>query len=251
MECPFCGNQLSIEDEKCPFCGEINSQAKQYTAKMKTYKKEWSKAKNKVDETTHYVRSFTVPLIVTIVLAVLNIIVLILRVNVYEVEDFIIERDIERNYDTYCTQLIDYLEQEDYYSFNRFYQMKDMYISDSMEKFNHISSIARHYSSIFNNSRYLINQEEGKVVWETGELVEKLGSELFNLYEMVYSDVYKYSRKKMPPEYQKYIDRIIENTEHLCAHYLNMSAEDIDNLKESNKTQISVVIGRRLGINGY
>lgn len=43
MKCPFCGANLSLEDEKCPYCGTPNPEGCRHQENLHHYQAEFEK----------------------------------------------------------------------------------------------------------------------------------------------------------------------------------------------------------------
>ena len=76
MKCPYCGGNLSLEDETCPHCGRLNEQALQHVKGMKHYKGEFEHTKKHVYIATN---RYTKVVVRVVIIALLFFVIIVLH----------------------------------------------------------------------------------------------------------------------------------------------------------------------------
>ena len=120
MKCPYCGGNLSLEDETCPHCGRLNEQALQHVKDMKHYKGEFEHTKKHVYIATN---RYTKVVVRVVIIAVLFFVIIVLHnlgERSYSIVRSIGQYQSRRHAAEYMKQLDQYIEEEDFAAFTAF-----------------------------------------------------------------------------------------------------------------------------------
>ena len=85
MKCPFCGANLSLEDEKCPYCGTPNPEGCRHQENLHHYQAEFEKTKQDVYTTSKRFAHLSVKTTIIAILILLNIAAIILNSRSWDI----------------------------------------------------------------------------------------------------------------------------------------------------------------------
>lgn len=248
MKCPNCGANLTIDDEVCSFCGVENPYAEKHREEMRHFKTDYDRTKSQVLEKTQSHSKFVVKVMLIAVMIVINLLVLLAAANSYEVERFVINRRISRNYNVHKTQLDKLEEERNFIGFYIYYYENRLYYSDSFEEYNAASNVANNYEMIYNYMMALITEDDENSYYSEEQRIEMLAQQLEYLYKyskpQKYSDMTQYSAK-----HQAFMDDAVLQIEELIQTYLNVPADKIEEFRELSSARRQIMIEEGLGIN--
>ncbi|MBQ1896028.1 MAG: zinc ribbon domain-containing protein, partial [Clostridia bacterium] len=69
MKCPYCNNNLNIEDKYCPYCGKENKFAKEHQESMEHYEADYTATKQDVIAETKRFQTKTIRITILAVMA--------------------------------------------------------------------------------------------------------------------------------------------------------------------------------------
>lgn len=250
MICKHCGNPLSIEDDKCPFCGEINQEVIRHTRAMRHYSKEFTKAKNEAEASNRLIRSFTVFLIIAVVLALGNAVVLFLRFHAQDIADNLERKRVNRNVSAYEEKIVNALSEDDLYSFKCYYDDNYLYRFDDLKRYDFFSMIGGYYCDLYTCIMDLYDSKIVGLYRTDDELLQKAASCIQALYEEYdhMNDTYSTSHQWMTDIDFTKADEIKERMELMISVYCNIDLKEVEAMKDSTPLQISMQIGRGMGL---
>jgi uncharacterized membrane protein YvbJ len=248
MICKHCGSQLSIEDEKCSFCGLPNEEAKQHIKDMQHYNNEFNTAKGTIAKATGFVRSFLIFIVIAAILAVANVVVLVMNNDVYNRAEAIILEETKANLDTYKKMCEEAYENEDYYTLYHLYYDQRLVEFDDFKDYYAIVSIAYEYLRVYSVSMNL-HMYDTVILYSTkDDLLQSLGDSIKSIYDQQEQYYRDYNDSNTTQAGREYADHAIKKMELFLENYLKLTKEDIALLSEETPLQISMIIGRRMGI---
>lgn len=248
MICKHCGSQLSIEDEKCRFCGQPNEEASQHIKDMQRYSKEFVLAKGRIAAVTSFVRSFLIYIIIIAALAIANIVILLMMENVYKRADNIILEETKTNLSTYQELCQEAYNNEDYYTLEQLYNEHCLYRFDEFNEYKAITMISHDYKEIYAGAMNLILYDLVIGYSTKDDLLKRIGDKVYDIYDQQKNYHKEYYEQQTTEQGRGYADQTVKKMELFLETYLKLTKEDITSLSEETPLQISVMIGRRLGI---
>jgi len=248
MKCPNCGANLTIDDEVCSFCGMENPYAEKHREEMRQFKTDYNRTKSQVLEKTQSHSKFVVKVMLIAIMVVINLLVLLAAANSYEVEHFILNRRISRNYDVHKTQLDRLEEDRNIIGFHVYYYENRLYYSDSFDEYNAAYNVANSYEMVYNYMMALVAEDNEDSYYSEEQRIEMLAQQIEYLYKyskpQKYSDMTQYSAK-----HQEFMDAIVLQTEELIQTYLNVPEDKIAEFRELSSARRQIMIEEGLGIN--
>lgn len=250
MKCKHCGNQLSIEDERCPFCGKINEQAQKHSKAMRRYSKEFKKAKQQVANTNHLIKSFTVFLIIAVILAMGNAAVLYLRYHAWDICMDLEEKQVKRNAVFYERTLSEALDEEDLFTINWYYTHKDLYSIDKLHRFSFFSRIGSEYTRIYQSVMDIYDADIVGLSDSNDQLLSTAGNAIADFYKSydLLTDTYSDIVSSLNESELDQAEKIKEKLELFLGVYCNIPAEQLAKLPDSSELQIALILGKGMGL---
>ena len=248
MKCPNCGANLTIDDEVCSFCGMENPYAEKHREEMRQFKTDYNRTKSQVLEKTQSHSKFVVKVMLIAIMVVINLLVLLAAANSYEVEHFILNRRISRNYNVHKTQLDRLEEDRNIIGFHVYYYENRLYYSDSFDEYNAANNVANSYEMVYNYMMALVAEDNEDSYYSEEQRIEMLAQQIEYLYKyskpQKYSDMSQYSAK-----HQEFMDAAVEQIEDLMQTYLNIPKGKMEEFRDLSSARRQIMIEEGLGIN--
>lgn len=246
MKCKYCGSNLTIDDEKCPFCGKDNPFAVKHREEMKFFSKKFQKTQNDVIEKTNRFNGWTVRITVIAVLVALNVILLFMLANKWEIRAFFENRKIEEHLNVHISKMKELEEKRDYIGFSQYYNSNRLSLNKHFDEYEVLHTVCNNYEFLY---QYLpgISKERYDDYYTKEEQAESIASQVYYIYQ--YSKQDKYMNEKCFTK--KHMDTMNDLKNHLnyiLKTYCKVTDEELDKLPTLSKARIQLIIERGLGI---
>lgn len=150
MKCESCGAALSLEMLYCPYCGKENAAVKQHVSDMAYYQGAFEETKKNVYEKTHAYTHNTVKIVIVAILAIVWVVMLILVANAYEINEAIKKMENDRNFKEIEGQILEYLEEEEYYALAVYCSEREISIYDTkFEAYEPVIRLVNQYQYVY------------------------------------------------------------------------------------------------------
>lgn len=248
MKCPKCGANLTIDDELCSFCGVENPFAEKHREEMRHFTKDFNRTKSQVLAKTQIHSKFVAKVTLVAIMIILNFIIWIIDMNSYEVEQFLLNSRISKNYIAHKTALDGFEDERNFIGFYVYSYGNSLYRSDLFDEYRAAYDTASRYETIYSEIMDLYTVEDA-YEYESDELkVETIAREIEYLYK--YAKPGQHSdRKKYSEKHQAFIDDAVAQTEQLLHTYLNIPKEEMEQFKNLSTARKQIRIEEGLGIN--
>lgn len=217
MKCEHCGSPLAIEQERCPFCDQPNPHFQQHREDMKRFSADYQRTKQHVYQQTQKWTGLAVPLTVLACLLLLNIVVYGALANSWEFTSWLSRRRILQQEELHQSRLEQYLSEQDYLSFHRYYNQNQLYLADEFDCYRSLDNAASSFESVYRWLLYYRCED----YYSREEVSDYVADSLGYLYESK-ENFGAYEFQPDDPAYLPLIDDMIEK-----AHLLTSSILDL------------------------
>lgn len=247
MKCPYCGANLTIDDERCSFCGEENPFAEKHREEMKHFTTDFNRTKSQVLEKTQSHSKFVAKIMLIAVMIVVNLLVWLAAANSYEVERFIINRRISSNYLIHKAELDKLEEERDFIGFYIYNNENQLYYSDLFDEYRAAYNVASNYEMLYQYMMGLVTEDNEDSYYSPEQRIEMVTQQIEYMYRysepQEYSDMTQYSQK-----HQAFMDDAVAQAEDLIQTYLNVPADKLSEFRELSSARKQIMIEEGLGI---
>ncbi len=248
MKCKYCGSSLTIDDERCPYCGADNPFAVKHRKEMKYFKKQFQKTKESVIEKNNYFHGWTARITVIAVLVALNVILLFMTVNAWEIRSFIENGRIERNLNKHIIAMKSLEEERDYIGLVQYYNNNRLRLNRHFKEYESLESVCHYYQQIYTNLPDVNDIEYGENYTKDNR-AESLASYIYNVYH--YSKQNKYSDEMcFSKEHVDTMNDLKQDLQLMLKTYCGFHDEELNQLPTLSKARIQLIIERGLEANG-
>lgn len=243
MKCESCGNELHIEDEKCPYCGTPNPHYQEHRADMNRYAQDYGRTKSEVLQKTNFFTGYTVKITIIAVLAALELALLLVRSNSWDIIYYFKVREIERNQTEYQRILDEYEQNGDYIAFYAYFSEKNLYSAEEFDEYDKVEEACMSYSYAYNTMMKLV---AGSSYMDYEDDIEYICEELEYLYESLepreYEDESRYSG-----QHGETLAALKQEVQYLLITYGGLDEETAANFEElsSARKQLALEEGMR------
>jgi len=246
MKCHSCGNDLHIEEERCPYCGAENPYYKKHRFVMKKYRKEFDDVKEDVYKKTGLFTGLTVRITIIAILAAMNIGVLLVNRNVWNIERYRIERNNKEHYEEYAKRLDEMEAEERFYELSVFWEENSLYYGESFDAYNNIASVCNYYEQIYREILMLEKEYEFDYMTQ-----EKRISVLCDNIDYMYG--YMIQKEYSNPEcfneqHTKAMEKVKERVECMLVAYAHLTPEEAEQFWELSDGRKQLAIEKGLGL---
>ncbi|CVI68583.1 hypothetical protein NDGK_01262 [Clostridiales bacterium CHKCI001] len=240
MKCPYCGGNLSLEDETCPHCGRLNEQARQHVKDMKHYKGEFEHAKKHVYIATNRYTKVVVRVVIIAILFFAIIVLYNLGERSYSIVRSIGQYQSKRHAAEYMKQLDQYIEEEEFFAFTTFCNEHkiDCYEEPYM-RYIPVKRTAQNYMNLYENIMQLVCPTEYQ---EQSSQIEQMTENLDYFYSSMDMEQYEYYEGADSESNQRALETMEHNIILLLQTYFHISEEEAEQLKELSQAKRAVLI---------
>lgn len=240
MKCPYCGGNLSLEDETCPHCGRLNEQALQHVKDMKHYKGEFEHTKKHVYIATNRYTRVVVRVVIIAVLFFIIIVLYNLGANSYAIVHSIGQYQSKRHAAEYMEQLDQYIEEENFAAFTVFCNEHkiDCY-EEPYTSYVPIKQTAQSYFNLYEDIMQLVCPTEYQ---EQSREIEQMTESLDYFYSCMDMERYEYYEGADSESNRNVLETMEHNVVLLLQTYFHISEEEAEQLKELSQAKRAVLI---------
>ncbi len=239
MKCKYCGSDMSIEDAKCRYCGIENPYYKKHRADMRSYKDKFEKTRADVYEKTGHFTKATVKITAIAILVALNLIVLFILLNSWNISNFIIKYQTRLHVEEHREKLSELERTGDYIGLVNYYDYKSLYRVNLLDEFNKIKSVSMFYDNIYANiMRVAVEKNTYRSPQEYAAMInEDLNSIYDSMEKKEYDDEEEYSEAHV-----KAMQNALDQVYALLHTYCNVSREDLDHFADLSPAKRQLLI---------
>lgn len=253
MKCPKCGNNLTIDDEKCPFCGTDNPYAKKHREDMKHYEKEFTETQEDVLTASRHINAFMVKIAVISILTAVSICLFYFAANPYGILRKVNSMKISRNFSYYREQTERMEAERDYLGLSDFYNRYELYNCDRLDEYSAVFRISGSYRDIYRKvSRlaYYNKLDKDDIYWNVSKELHYLADDLDSMYRCAEpSDYYLTESGSYDEPHRSFIDDCVQDVEDALTVYFHLTEEETDSLKTLSQGRREVLLEEGLGRN--
>ena len=244
MKCPFCGANLSLEDEKCPYCGTPNPEGCRHQENLHHDQAEFEKTKQDVYTTSKRFAHLSVKTTIIAILILLNIAAIILNSRSWDIYRAVTSASLGRNLPSYVQTMDAYIEEARYPELSAFYNQNNLYLRKELKVYQDISNAAQSYSSVM---YYIgnITHLDSSDTWS----LKSLASNLALYFEIVSSD---YFMKEDTGDYKENhrlaVKDMTDRINLMLKTNCSFTQKDLQQLPSLSENGIQTLLKRRMNI---
>ena len=246
MKCKYCGNNLTIDDEKCPFCGQDNTYAVKHRSQMHYFKKIFTKTEKEVMEKSRRFNLFTVQITVIAVLIALIVTVLLLYANEWEIRQALYQRDIKKNLKQYETMMKQYEAAGDYWELGRYYERKHLSVDRHFDEYENVAQVCSSYANSYNIIMQLVIMEDTEF-YSHEEKVEYLASTLNYMYKGMKKESFS-KEECFSEKHVATMEDIKKEAGYMLITYCHLSKEDVEKFPTLSEARKQIMLEEGLGL---
>lgn len=250
MTCKHCGAQISIEDQYCPHCGTRNQEAAKHAADMQKYDREFKETKRQVLLRTGRLGKLTGKMIAVCLLVVCNLIVFAGHAFRYELEDMLTGMEVNARSKEHVENLESMEADREYLELGEYYQRNWLYYGEALKIYDYTASACQYYTRLYESLMSLVDKDAAVSYTTEDSNLETAADQITYLYETeaMLEEGSEWVLQRCPKEQQEVIYQIIDQSEVLLKSMLNLTEEEIAGLPEMEKTEILLLLGRKVGM---
>lgn len=246
MKCKYCGSNLTIDDEICPFCGKPNPFAVKHRSQMRFFRNEFNQTKEDVVEKSNRFNSWTVRITIIAVLLALDLLLIVLMSNSWEIHRLRCKSDINRNLLTYSKTMAEYEQNEDFIGLSTFYETKYLSSSEHFDEYRQVNMVCTQYKYFYQYLMECTTMEED-AYFSMENRIEYMVEQLSYIYK--YSKQEEYSDQKcFTPQHVACMNAVVKQCNLLLKTYCNVSDEDLERFPNISNARKQIIVERGLGL---
>ncbi len=230
MKCRNCGAVLQIDDEQCRYCGKVNPRFKKQRETKKDYSKNYIETRDEVIEEAKRQSSKHVKIIAIFALVLVNVVLLMLNGNLWNIRSWMIEVDVNNNSSVHTAKIDEYLADENFLDLYYYTAENELRIgADTLDKYYKLFLVNAYYYYVYDNIMDYTLDENG--YYDVGETSLRISERLDNVYE--YSVQHEYDDPdRFLPEYVSAMAGMKQELHTLLSVYANLEMEIINTFPE-------------------
>ncbi len=245
MKCNSCGNNLHIEDAVCPHCGVPNPHYVQHRKDMARYKEDYRKVRGHVVGKSGFFAKWTVKITIVAVLLVVELTLIIMKNNAWNLAYNSSERQAKKNYEEYAELLDSYEATGNYSAFYVFYELKKLLFCEKYDSYDAVAEACRLHGTIRYDFAYIIQCESKENKISALEGLSRRISEFYSAIEPKEND----KRGEYSEVHMRTMEQLKRDVEMILVTYGGISPEDAQNFSEMSEGNRRVALEEGLGLN--
>lgn len=243
MKCEHCGSMLRMEDANCSYCGNKNPHYEKHRADMFRFQRDYEKTKEQVIESSGKAAKTAVKVTVIAVLLVLDIIMVFLASNAWEISHFIEQGKAQKNVELHRQRLEDYEKAADYIGFAKYYEKYSLYGIESLEEFNAVYRVCSSYAYVY---PYLVELGTPDSYMTDEKRVEYISDNLKYIYEAMEPGEYD-PKEWYEGNHQAMLMQMKYDLKVLLVAYAHVEEETAERFPDLSNGRRQVAMERGLG----
>ena len=240
MKCEYCGNNLSLEDEKCPYCGKENKLAKKHNRDMEKFENDYASVKKEVLANSRRFNGFAVRITVIAVLIALIACTLVGLANSYDIKELREERKIHAHLNEHKSRINELMSSEDYLGVYYYFYVNGLAYSRNLRDYEIAYSASSQYKNLLDYIYYLYKDDPYYTREETIGSIAAVAERLNEIREPM-SD---YDRKNYYTDEQvvEYVNSLADHSMLLIKGYFGLSDEDMEKFKSLSRARKQLML---------
>ncbi len=246
MKCPYCNNNLNIEDKYCPYCGKENKFAKEHQESMEHYEADYTATKQDVIAETKRFQTKTIRITILAVMAAIAAGFFILAMFADDISYSRREKAVIAKSAHHKAAINALMEDRDYLAVDEYMDANHISYSDGFDEYYAVEQASSYYSYFYGNilqilSRRLDDQEKTYYASEE-ELLTEIGKDIAKINEA--RDLGEWYEEKgcYTPEKTAYLEDLQNQVAVLVSAYLNVPLEDAAQISSMSEARIIVLL---------
>ncbi len=248
MKCKQCGSPVTLEDEFCPYCGALNIAARQHIEDMKRFSSDYSTTRSEVLGNVEKQTKRHTRLIILITLIGLNIVVLALKTQSYDIRYNLNQLGNKAKASSYEEKMSELEADGKYLEMYYLYSRQDLYsASDTLASYNTVTDMAWNYNK-FKENIYYVNNEETQNIISNGQALDYAASAVYEFYTNYSYRDRDYFTEYFSENHLNAMEDMKDQIEAILLSYCSFTSDDIAKVSEMDKQELLLLIGKRMGI---
>ena len=246
MKCPYCNNNLNIEDKYCPYCGKENKFAKEHQESMEHYEADYTATKQDVIAETKRFQTKTIRITILAVMAASAAGFFILAMSADDISYSRREKAVIAKSAHHKAAINALMEDRDYLAVNEYMDANHISYSDGFDEYYAVEQASSYYSYFYGNilqilSRRLDDQEKTYYASEE-ELLTEIGKDIGKINEACKVEEWYEEKGCYTPEKLAYLTDLQDQVAVLVSAYLNVPLEDAKDMRAMSEARIIVLL---------
>lgn len=246
MKCPYCNNNLNIEDKFCPYCGKENEFAKEHQESMEHYEADYTATKADVIAETKRFQKKTIRITILAVLAAIAAGMFILAMSADDINYARREKAVIAKSDQHKAAIEALMEERDYLGVDAYIDVNHISYARSLEEFYAVEQASHYYSYFYGNLLDLLTRrldEPGKDYYTPSqEILTDMAKDIARINEACKVEKWYEERGCYTPEKMAYMQDLQDQVELLVSAYLGVPAEDAAEISELSEARITILL---------
>ncbi len=246
MKCPYCNNNLNIEDKFCPYCGKENQFAKEHQESMEQYDADYSATKKDVIAETKRFQTKTIRITILAVMAAVAAAFLILAMSADDINYSRREKAVLAKADRHKAALNALMEERDYLAVDEYLDANHMSYARGFEEYYAVEQASHYYSYFYGSLLELLSRrlDEPDRTYYTSdqEILTEIGGHIGKINEACKVEKWYEEKGCYTPEKMAYMNDLQTQVAVLVSAYLNVSQEDAEQLASMSEARIIVLL---------
>ena len=245
MKCQSCGSELHIEDERCSYCGNANPHYKKHRLEMKKYQKDYEAVRKNVYTKAGIFTKHNAKITVIAVLALLNVVMLILYVNAWDIHYFLERQAVKRNAAVHREALAEMEAQGDYFALVAYYDEHNLNYGSALDEYWNVCAVSRGYYEVYKGLTELTQEN---IYTSMEKQIQSVCEDFEYMYR--YSEQKEYDRPEcFRREHVEAMEDMKERVKYLLITYGNVTEEEAERFAQLSNAQKQLALER--GVGGY
>ena len=229
MKCPYCNNNLNIEDKFCPYCGKENQFAKEHQESMEHYEADYTATKEDVIAETRRFKTKTIRITILAVLVAIAAAMFILAMSADDLKYARREKQTAVMAPVHKAAIQKLMAEEDFLGVDAYIDANHIGYSDAFDEFYAVEQASRYYSYFYRDLLDLLARkiEDPTKSYYTPEkeVIADMGKSIANIDEVCKQDEWYVEKGCYTEDKVEYLNRIKERVELLARVYMNVPAD--------------------------
>jgi len=235
-----------MEEERCPYCGVENPYYKKHRFAMKKYRKEFDDVKEDVYKKTGIFTGFAVRITIIAVLAAINIGMLLVNRNVWNIERYRIEKHNREHKEEYSRRLDELEAEGKFYELAVFWEEYSLYYGDGFAEYEKIADACSRYADIYRDILKLEKEYEFDYITQAERityLCEEIDYMRGSMIQKEYDDPECFNE-----QHTEAMERLKERVTCMLTVYIHLTPEEAEQFWELSNGRKQLAIEKGLGL---
>lgn len=247
MQCPNCGAQITVEDQKCSYCGSENEFYKSQRKSLIHFRREFETMQaDMLDKSKQAGRKSAVITWIAI-LVVLNIVALILIGQSYEITSAIKTNKLKNNLTNVKQQLSTYETERDYFSLAAFDRAYNIYNIDELQEYEVVIQMSSRFTRIYQDIMELSDEEYNSYTSDE-DTCKYIAEGLTWLYKDLSPEKSYYDVSCYTAVHKAFMQDLVADVHAILVTYCGISPETVERFPAMSEGKRIIALEKGLGI---